>query len=273
MAAPEVAPEIIAFYASHYDEDARLSAKAHGVLEFVRTRELLRRHLPDAPAAVLDIGGGPAAHARWLVADGYRVHLVDPVERHLQQARASCSCTTELGDARTLTASDQTYDATLLLGPLYHLPDRTHRLRALREARRVLRAGGIMAAAVISRHAGLLDLAATNRLGPDAVMRAILASGHHDVVLGFTTSYFHTAEELISEITEAGFVDVGLYAIEGPLWPVLKGIEAHTGESLIDSPLFDSVLTAARMTETDPAIIAASSHILAIGRRGPNEAL
>jgi ubiquinone/menaquinone biosynthesis C-methylase UbiE len=267
MEALGVPPEIIEFYTSHFDEDVRLSAKAHGVLEFVRTRELLRRYLPDAPASVLDIGGGPATHARWLVADGYRVHLVDPVERHLQQAHASCSCTTELGDARTLTASDQTYDATLLLGPLYHLPARTHRLRALREARRVLRPGGMMAAAVISRHAGLLDLAATNRLGPDAVMRAVLESGLHDVVLGFTTSYFHTAAELTSEITEAGFTDVRLYGIEGPLWPVLKGIEAHTGDSLIDAPLFDSVVTAARMTETDPAIIAASSHILAIGHR------
>lgn len=271
MEAPRVAAEITAFYTSRYDEDTRLSAKAHGALELVRTQELLRRYLPDAPASVLDVGGGPGTHARWLMADGYSVHLIDPIERHLQQARSRCSCTTEPGDARTLTASDRSYDATLLLGPLYHLPDRTDRLQALREARRVLRPGGLMAAAVISRHSGLLDLAATNRLGSDTVMRAVLDSGHHDPALGFTTAYFHTAEELTSEMTEAGFTDIRLYGVEGPLWPVLKGIETHTGDSLTDSPLFDSAVTAARLTETDPAIIAASAHILAIGHRGPGE--
>lgn len=271
METPRVTTEIIEFYTSRYDEDARLSSTAPGVLEFARTQELLRRHLPDAPASVLDVGGGPATHARWLMADGYSVHLVDPIERHLQQARSRCSCTTELGDARTLTASDQTYDAVLLFGPLYHLPDRTDRLQALYEAHRVLRAGGLMAAAVISRHSALLDLAATNRLGSNTVMQGILDSGHHDPALGFTTAYFHRAEELNSEMTEAGFTNVRLYGIEGPLWPVLRGIETHTGDSLTDSPLFSSASTAARLTETDPAVIAASAHILAIGYRGPGE--
>ena len=46
-------------------------------LELVRTREVLRRHLPPPPARVLDVGGGTGVHARWLLADGYQVHLVD----------------------------------------------------------------------------------------------------------------------------------------------------------------------------------------------------
>jgi ubiquinone/menaquinone biosynthesis C-methylase UbiE len=271
MEAPDVASEIIEFYTSGYDEEARLSSKAHGVLEFARTQELLRRYLPDAPASVLDVGGGPGTHARWLVADGYSVHLIDPVERHLRQARSSCSCTVELGDARSLTTADQSYDTALLLGPLYHLPDRTDRLQALHEARRVLRPGGMLAAAVISRHAALLDLAATDRLRPEAVMQAVLDTGLNDPAHGFTTAYFHTAEELTSEMTEAGFTDVRLYGVEGPLWFVLKGIHAHTGESLTDSPLLECAVTAARLTETDPALLAASAHILAIGHRAPTE--
>ncbi|MFI8308933.1 class I SAM-dependent methyltransferase [Streptomyces sp. NPDC085927] len=69
----------------------------------VRIRELLSRSLPLAPATVLDVGGGPGAHARWLTAEGYHVHLVDPVQRHLDQA-AKAGCTVEFGDARALTA-------------------------------------------------------------------------------------------------------------------------------------------------------------------------
>ncbi|MFI1060431.1 hypothetical protein ACH4TC_00885 [Streptomyces spororaveus] len=48
---------------------------------------------------------------------GHTVHLIDPVPRHLEQAAAYAGCTTELGDARHLTAAPGTYDAVLLLGP------------------------------------------------------------------------------------------------------------------------------------------------------------
>jgi len=270
----EVAPEIIDFYTTHYDEATRLSSRSYGELEFLRTRELLRRHLPAAPADVLDVGGGPGVHARWLVSDGYPVHLVDPVERHLRQARESSGCGTELGDARSLTAADASYDAVLLLGPLYHLPERADRVRALREARRVLRPAGVLAAAAITRHAVLLDLAAAGRLGPGSAdtLRPILAGGHHDDRLGFTTAYFHTAEELRSELADAGFGGVRLYGIEGPAWTTLKGIEVHTGESLVGSPLLESALVAARIAESDPALLATSSHILAVAGQASSQA-
>jgi len=73
----ELAPEVMAFYPSTVDESIRLSSSADGRLEMVRTQELLRRYLPPAPARILDIGGGPGSHARWLVKAGYTVHLVD----------------------------------------------------------------------------------------------------------------------------------------------------------------------------------------------------
>ncbi|MDN3351488.1 class I SAM-dependent methyltransferase [Actinomadura sp. DC4] len=261
------APEIIDYYTSVYDEASRLSARSDGRLEFLRTQELLRRHLPAPPAGVLDVGGGPGVHARWLVADGYAVHLVDPVERHLRQAESS-GCGTELGDARSLTAADANYDAVLLLGPLYHLTERDDRVRALREARRVLRPGGTLAVAAISRHAALLDLAAIGRLDRDAadILSLVLATGRHDDRLGFTTAYFHTVGELRSEVTEAGFAGVRIYGVEGPAWPALKGIEVRTGESLTGSPLAESALLAARIAESDPALLAASSHLLAVAQ-------
>ena len=62
-----------------------------------------------------------------------------------------------LGDARKLAFPDRSADAVLLLGPLYHLTERADRLAALREARRVLRPGGVVFAAAISRFASLLD--------------------------------------------------------------------------------------------------------------------
>src|SRR5690606_6644344 len=127
-------------------------------LEFVRTQRLLARLLPAAPAVVLDVSGAAGVHAEPLAAQGYEVHLIDPVPLHIEQARAVPGlASATLGDARALDWADDSVDAALLLGPLYHLTERSDRVRALAEARRVLRPGGVVAAAAISRYASTLD--------------------------------------------------------------------------------------------------------------------
>ena len=65
--------------------------------------------------------------------------------------------TAEVGDARDLPLADASFDAALVLGPLYHLTDRADRLRALAEVRRVVRPGGLIFVAAISRFASLFD--------------------------------------------------------------------------------------------------------------------
>jgi hypothetical protein len=77
-------PEIAAHYTS-VSEQQRLGPLS---LERVRTWELLGRHLPPPPAVVLDIGGAAGVYALPLAANGYQVHLVDPLALHVQQACA-----------------------------------------------------------------------------------------------------------------------------------------------------------------------------------------
>ena len=160
----ELDPKILAFYQDRYEEDARLTRTPHGQLELARTQQLLRRHLPAPPALVADIGGGTGVHARWLAAEGYSVHLVDPVPKHVERAGRMAGITTTVGDARSLDLSDASTDATLLLGPLYHLIEASERAQALKESVRVTRPGGLVVAAAISRYAGVLELAALGEL-------------------------------------------------------------------------------------------------------------
>src|SRR5215204_2421405 len=136
-------PEIDSHYAAGL-EGSRL-ARGSGRLELARTQEVLRRFLPPPPAVVADVGG-PGHYACWLAGLGYEVHLYDPVPLHVAQAEEAsrarptqpiASCT--VGDARALGRPDDSTDAVLLLGPLYHLTSRADRLAALTEARRVLR--------------------------------------------------------------------------------------------------------------------------------------
>ncbi|RKN03154.1 class I SAM-dependent methyltransferase [Streptomyces radicis] len=261
------------FYQETITEADRLTSSADGQLELLRTQELLRRGLPSPPASVLDVGGGPGTHARWLIEDGYHVRLVDPVPRHVEQARALVpGCAAELGDARMLAAEDASYDVVLLLGPLYHLIDAADRRRALREAYRVLRPGGLLAAAGINRYASLFEHTAFAHLHKPSVrdsIASILASRIHDGKKAFTAAYFHSGEDLRNEVSEAGFADAQVFGVEGPAWALLKATEQHTGESVADSDLFASALTAARLAEPYPELLAASSHLLSMARREP----
>lgn len=264
MANPELAPEIEHFYSQVVDENNRLRMSADGRLELIRTQELLRRFLPPPPARILDVGGGTGVHARWLKADGYDVHLVDPVARHVKQATEVCSAS--LGDARALEEANASYDVVQLLGPLYHLPERSDRLRALREARRVVRPGGLIAAAAINRYSSLFEHAALAHLHAprlESSVSEILRTAMYDGRRGFTVSYFHRAEELAEELTAVGLRDVQVFGVEGPSWSMLKAVENQPGPGP-DEALFTAALTAARMAEPYPELLAASSHLLAV---------
>jgi ubiquinone/menaquinone biosynthesis C-methylase UbiE len=269
MGEPAAEPDIRRYYEDTYCEADRLSGSPHGRAEFTRTQELLRRLLPPPPAVVLDVGGGPGAHARWLAGDGYTVHLIDLVLVHARAARSSAAVTASVGDARRLPAGDATADAVLLLGPLYHLIERADRLTALREAARVTRPGGMVIAAGISRNAALMDLTvqgcvtAANFPG----LLEAYATGRNDGRIGFTTAYFHSPSELADDVTAAGLGRPQVLGIEGPLWPALDAVGAQ-----LTDPMFGNAMACARAFETDPAIMGASAHLLAavrVGEAGP----
>ena len=114
-------PKEIEAYYLQGGESERLSNE-WGELEQLRTQAILVRYLAPAPAIILDVGGGAGAYAFPLARQGYEVHLIDPVELHLEQARsyAEASGVTLAsimqGDARQLNFPASSADAVLLLG-------------------------------------------------------------------------------------------------------------------------------------------------------------
>jgi len=265
-----VASEILDYYGKGKEEQ-RLTASL-GRLEWLRTWEILERHLPPAPASVLDVGGGTGVYALPLAGRGYRVHLVDPVPGHVQRAQELSSASAaplvqaELGDARALAVPDATFDAVLLFGPLYHLTDRRDRIMALAEARRALVPGGLLLSAYISRFASACDGIQEGALR-DAAFAAIvdgdLRDGIHrnstDRPEWFTTAYLHRPEEIRAEIEEAGLRFNCLIAVEGPGW-----MNQDLDGWLDDAVARDRLLGVLRRLETEPTLIGASAHILAV---------
>jgi SAM-dependent methyltransferase len=282
------AEEVAAYYGRGLERE-RL-AGGEGALEFARTQVLLGRYLPPPPAVVADVGGGPGRYAVWLPGRGYRVHLVDPVPLHVEQALAAAGdaaagnaaagnaareragaalVTAEVGDARSLGLADASVDAVLLLGPLYHLPERADRLRALGEARRVCRPGGVILAAAISRFASTLDGLRVGYLEDPAfadMAAGDLRDGRHRNPTGdpayFTTAYFHRPEELAQECAAAGLAHEATLAVEGPAW-LLPDLDAR----LADGRRRAVLLAALATLEAEPALLGASAHLLAVARR------
>jgi SAM-dependent methyltransferase len=200
--------------------------------------------------------------------------VVDPeiVPLHVEQAwQASGEAAVPLasvavGDARELQAGDDSCDAVLLLGPLYHLTSKEDRLTALREARRVVRPDGIVVAKALSRFYPVFEgLAAGEQPGPGWMQDTarFLADGQHRNPTGdpanFTTSYFHRPEELPGEIGEAGLAVREFVAISGSL-KLFPGL-SHWLES---AETRDQVLSLLHLLEAEPSLVGMSQNFVAI---------
>jgi SAM-dependent methyltransferase len=265
MVSPSPLDPAVERYYEHGLEQDRLAPDGRRSVELIRTLELLERFLPPPPARVLDVGGGAGIYAALLRDRGYDVVLVDPVPLHVAQARAA-GLTAVQGDARGLSVGTNTCDAVLLLGPLYHLPKRSHRIIALTEARRVA-GGGPVVAAAISRFASTVDgLRHRFLLDPafEAIVAADLTTGVHTNPTGrrewFTTAYFHRPDELAGELTDAGLTIDAVLPIEGPA-PLLPEADEWTN----DPARRELLLRAIRRVEHEPSLLGLSPHLLAVG--------
>jgi ubiquinone/menaquinone biosynthesis C-methylase UbiE len=274
MAKPSDSANVIDYY-SAYDEQGRLS-DTWGQVEYVRSQQLLRRHLPPPPALILDVGGAAGRYAAWLAREGYQVHLVDPVPLHVEQAQAASAAQPQApiascrpGDARHLEFDDALADAVLLMGPLYHLADAGDRQRALAEAYRVLKRGGRLFAVGISRFASTIDgLMSGYHLDPAfrQIMRRDLREGQHRNPTGnpayFTDAFFHHPDELRAEVLGAGFELLGLFAVEGIAY-MMKDLARDWD----DAQHRDFLLELVAQTEQEPSLIGASPHLMCVAAK------
>jgi ubiquinone/menaquinone biosynthesis C-methylase UbiE len=270
-------PEFDSTIAEYYRRAAEEDCLEQGpfLLEALRTRELIQRHAPAAPATVVDIGGAAGAYALWLADAGYTVHMLDAVPRLVAEARRRSAASTrplascEVGDARMTNLPDSTADIVLLLGPLYHLTTAADRARALVEAARVLKPGGRLFAAAISRWASALD-GLVRDLFQDPEFSAIVdqdvREGQHRNPTGrvdyFTTAYFHRPEDFRAEVVDAGLIVDGVLGIEGPGW-LLADVNAR----LADARRRADLLRIARIFEAEPSLLGISAHLLLVGRK------
>jgi SAM-dependent methyltransferase len=256
--------EAMQAYYARGEEIERLGSGA-GRVEFLRTVEIIERTLPNPPAVVADVGGGPGRYTDWLVEVGYTVIHRDVVADHVTQVKSRHpEIDSSVGDARALDLPDSSVDVVLLLGPIYHLRERADRILALREAGRIARDGGIVHVAAISRWAARLDGILVQRLhetypgliaAVDEAERTGWMSPVHDSAFTCAT---HTPADLRAEISAAGLRLGSLVSVEGVAFAL-----ADLDDRIADPIQRTLVLDTLRSLESVSDLLGVGPHLLA----------
>lgn len=148
-------------YYNHYSEDARLKSKSH-LPEYLTTMRYVQKYLVNG-AKILEIGAGTGTYSIALAKQGYVVDAVELVPHNIEimknKLTENYSVKVYEGNATNLRfLDDDTYDIVLLLGPMYHLFNETDKLRAIQEAIRVAKQGGVIFTAYCNNDTTIYNL-------------------------------------------------------------------------------------------------------------------
>lgn len=154
------AKEYLTNYYQNYDEDGRLTSK-HGMVEYLTTMRFIEKYLRPG-MRIIEIGAGTGRYSRALAEKGYHVDAVELIEHNIEVFKQHITGDEPVrifqGDAMDLAAFEtNTYDITLLLGPMYHLYEKDDQLKALSEAIRVTKKGGVIFAAYCNNDATIVQ--------------------------------------------------------------------------------------------------------------------
>lgn len=152
--------EALTNFYSNYDEEGRLLSK-HGQVEYLTTMRYIEKYLRPG-MRILEIGAATGRYSHTLAREGYRVDAVELIQHNIDifntLTQPGEDITIRQGNAMDLSfLQDETYDITLLLGPMYHLYAEEEQLKALSEAIRVTKKGGIVMAAYCGNDATIVQ--------------------------------------------------------------------------------------------------------------------
>ncbi|MBQ8149708.1 MAG: class I SAM-dependent methyltransferase [Clostridia bacterium] len=257
-----------------------------GLIEFERTKEILRERLPKAPAVIYDIGGAYGEYAWWLSSLGYEVHLFDLSETNIRMSAELAAEYPGVGlasatvcDARSVPRPDKSADAILLMGPLYSITEYEERILAIRESRRLLKDEGLLFSAALTPYSVLVSRLAVyhgdrlkkRRELDDPAVLGIIGRALEDgcyinpekkIATGIGSSHLHTARALREELTAGGFDTASVHGVMGGAW-----LAPNLDELLAKEETRAVLLKTVRMLDTHEEIIGLSGHMLAISKK------
>lgn len=156
----EKVDKILKTYYNQYEEENRFKKSNHNRLEFITTTKYIEKYLKKEDK-ILEVGAGTGAYSLYYAKQGYDVTAIELVEENLTKLKQGIEETMNIqvhqGNAVDLSLfADETFDMTLVLGPMYHLFTREEQEKAIAEAIRVTKRGGLIYFAYITNDAVVL---------------------------------------------------------------------------------------------------------------------
>ena len=246
-----------------------------GMVEFYRSKEIISQYI-HRTGTIYDIGGGIGKYSEWLAEKGHNVTMIELAPTAVEYAAKNMKSPfkAEVGDARMLNKPDNSADVVLLMGPLYHLQSRDDRNKVLKEAYRVLKSGGLLIAAGISRFSCATWALSkygneNNFLDDDIYLNMIMQemeTGVHnrpkEYPFFIADAYFHTTDEMKIELCDNGFEIINYHAVEGSSW-----ITPTLDEKWKDPASRERILKIIHATEHEESVMGMSPHFLIIAKK------
>ena len=204
----------------NYDEEGRLLTR-HGSVEFFTTMHYIDKYLRPG-MRILEVGAATGRYSHTLARRGFRVDAVELVQHNIDifnsLTQPGEEITIRQGDARDLSCfGDETYDVVLLLGPMYHLFGAEDQHKALSEALRVTKRGGVLFTAYCGNDGCMIAYGfGKNELQDEAFLAAIdqeTFMATSDATGAFNLLRREHVEELMSHhtVTRLHFVGTDMF--------------------------------------------------------------
>lgn len=216
-----------------FNEEKRLTRR-HGQVEYITSMKYIHQFLDqNNPSKILDVGAGTGRYSVALAEEGHDVTAVELVKYNLGILKSkNSSVKAYQGNAMKLSRfADATFDMTLLFGPMYHLYCFEDKLKALQEAKRVTKTGGVILVAYCMNEYGVLMYGFRDNHVKECLEDGRLTEEFHCVSKP-EDLYDYVRLEDIDQLNEAaGLERIKIITPDGPanyMRPVLNAMDEET---------------------------------------------